>query len=1097
MRLPGDRGGLVGLALAAWLQGADAPYAPYLAPASDEPLAARERIRPAEGLELALVAAEPLLANPVCLAIDEHGGIFVGETFRHHRGVTDIRDHMDWLDEDLASRTVADRLAMFRRHLGEEGYADYGKEHERVRLLRDLDGDGAADVSTVFADGFHDQAAGIGAGLLARRGDVYYTCIPDLWLLRDEDGDGRADFRERLSTGYGVHVALLGHDLHGLRIGPDRRLYFSSGDRGFHVETESGVLAHARSGAVLRCELDGTGLEVWHSGLRNPQELAFDAFGDLFTGDNNSDGGDRARWVNVVEGGDSGWRYGYQWITEPVARGPWNDEKMWHPPHPGQPAFLVPPIANLADGPSGLAYHPGTGLDPRYAEHFFLCDFRGGADSSGIHAFRTLRRGAFWELGPVEHLVWGVLATDADFGPDGALYLTDWVQGWNIVGKGRVWRLSEPSVASSALVAETRALIEEGMDGRDLAELEELLGHLDQRVRQEAEFALVDRGEAGAAVLARAALEAPALLARLHGIWGLGVAQRAATGSVEPLVALVADDDPEVRTQALDVLGDVRFAPAAAAVAGALDDPEPRVRFQAALAAGRLGLPDAVPGLVRCLEDAREDDPNLRHAAVMGLVGCADAERLASLAGSPSRWVRMGVLLALRRRADPLAALFLADPDRGIVAEAARAIHDAPIPAALPALRALAHGAATEPPIVRRVLDALLQERSGDAAQAVAELALRPDLDEALRAEALAILRAWEAPAQRDRVLGEFRRYERIDAPYLSAVAVLLFERGIASAPPRVLVPAVRLAAESGAAELAPLFAPWVGDAERPPEVRSAALEALATLGSPLLASSIDVAFASAAPELRSVALRALRGLAPDVALERLGDVLADGGLVERRTALELLAELGGAAAAVRLEPELARLEAGVFPAELALDLVLAVEASGDPALRARLDARRARLAAADPVVGPFADALFGGDPDAGRRVFERPDLSCARCHATWDEGVERVGPSLVGVGKRLPRLAILESFLAPNRRTTPGYGSTVFFLADGKAVAGRVLGESESSVRLMDSEGRTIELDLADVEERRPDLSPMPEDVAASLTPAEVRDLIAYLAGL
>ena len=201
--------------------------------------------------------------------------------------------------------------------------------------------------------------------MLARKDDVWFTCIPGLWKLRDTDGDGRADERTLLHDGYGVHVGFLGHDLHGLRFGPDGRLYFSIGDRGFNVTTADGrTLAVPDTGSVLRCNPDGTELEVFATGLRNPQELAFDEYGNLFTGDNNSDSGDRARWVYVVEGGDSGWRIGYQFIESPNSRGPWNEEKLWYPAFAGQAAYIVPPIANIADGPSGLTYDPGVTLLP-------------------------------------------------------------------------------------------------------------------------------------------------------------------------------------------------------------------------------------------------------------------------------------------------------------------------------------------------------------------------------------------------------------------------------------------------------------------------------------------------------------------------------------------------------------------------------------------------------------------------------------------------------------------------------------------------------------------------------------------------------------
>ena len=187
------------------------------------------------------------------------------------RGVTDNRSHMNWLDADMAADRRRPRGDVQEISQPRRVPRSYQVEHERVKLIEDRDGDGKADRSTVFADGFKDAADGIGAGLLARKGDVYYTCIPDLWRLRDKDGDGKAEVKESLSTGYGVHVAFLGHDLHGLKMGPDGRLYFSVGDRGLNVTTKEGKHLYAPDcGSVLRCEPDGSNLEIFATGLRNP-----------------------------------------------------------------------------------------------------------------------------------------------------------------------------------------------------------------------------------------------------------------------------------------------------------------------------------------------------------------------------------------------------------------------------------------------------------------------------------------------------------------------------------------------------------------------------------------------------------------------------------------------------------------------------------------------------------------------------------------------------------------------------------------------------------------------------------------------------------
>ena len=82
-----------------------------------------------------------------------------------------------------------------------------------------------------------------------------------------------------------------------------------------------------------------------------------------------------------------------------------------------------------------------------------------------------------------------------------------------------------------------------------------------------------------------------------------------------------------------------------------------------------------------------DSDPYLRHAGVMGLAGSGKTAAWMKAIHDESPAARMGVLLALRRLGDPEIARFLNDPDPRLVLEAARAINDVPIAAAMPAPR--------------------------------------------------------------------------------------------------------------------------------------------------------------------------------------------------------------------------------------------------------------------------------------------------------------------------------------------------------------------------------------------------------------------------
>jgi quinoprotein glucose dehydrogenase len=1138
---------LLVLAAAAGAQISEPPYEPFIEPASAEAAAHLPLIRLAPGLSVSLWAAEPRLANPVCLALDEQGDVYVGESFRIHVGVLDIRDRMDWLDDDLACETVADRVAMFQKWMGDE-FAAASREHDRIRLLRDTDGDGVADEDVVFADDFALPETGIGSGLLARHPpggarEVFYTNIPDLWRLQDADADGRADAQASLSTGWGVRVAFMGHDMHGLRIGPDGRLYWSIGDRGFSVRTAEGELLHYPfTGAVLRCELDGSRLEVVHSGLRNPQELAFDERGNLFTGDNNCDAGDQARLVPIVQGGDSGWRQPGQWLDD---RGPWGREKLWAPRFDGQAAWIIPPIANLTSGPSGLTHEPGTAL-PCVANQFLLCDFTGGADSSHIWAFPFLDEGAFYKLGEVTDLLGGVLATDADFGPDGALYVADWVEGWSGASKGRIWRVTDPAQQERPIVAETRELLSGDWSAREVGALEHLLAHPDQRVRTEAHFELAGRGRPGWEALRRAAHRRGGGLQRLHGIWGLGFAGRRDADAYAALSGLWRDEDPEVRAQLMAVLEPAPSGGATswfgAALLEGLADESPRVVAQAALAAARLGLP-TVGG--QLLAQAQEPcgDPVLRHALAMGLAACVPPADLAAQAISPEEPRRLHSLLALRQLRDPRLADFLGDASLSVAVEAARAIHDLPVPNALPALAARiatlpAAGEDAGLPAakeggptphddtdsyVRRVLNA--NDRMGEPAnaRALAAFAARADQRSAHRRFALEMLAEWAQSARRDRVLGNARLVRERDVTELADLARELRAAGLDAADDELAIGWVRVVAAADAADLAPAVTAILDDPARGLDLRVESLRALTGLVPPDLAAVVDRTLGAPEARLRAEALVALEQLSPELAVPRAIPLLDTGELPERRAAYGILGRAGPGPADERLDLELTRMGAELVPVELRLDVLLAAEARGG-ALAGRVAARRAaRMAAlfdaegtnasvgagyvvpfdeeAPPIIGmavePFLDTLFGGDRDAGRKVFARPALSCTKCHATDEWGRQVAGPNLQGVGRRLARLQLLESIVAPNSRISPGFGSELIFLKDGESFACRVLEEQDGLLKIADKDGRLRLLDSAEIELRKPSLSPMPEGIAAGLTREEMRDLLEFLAGL
>jgi quinoprotein glucose dehydrogenase len=1075
-------------------------YDPPIAKASGEGKTAIKGFRVPEGMTADLFAAEPMVANPVAFCIDEQGRFFVAETFRQKKGVVDNRNHIEWLEDDLAAQSVEDRLAMFRKHLGDK-FESYRTEHDRIRLVVDSDGDGVADKATVFADGFSEAVVGTGAGVLARRGDVFYTCIPDVWRMRDNDGDGRADVRESLHEGYGVRVAFRGHDLHGLTMGPDGRMYFSIGDRGYNVVNKEGQrLKRPDTGAVFRCNPDGTQLEVFCYGLRNPQELAFDDYGNLFTGDNNSDSGDKARWVYLVDGGDTGWRMYYQYLSD---RGPWNREKLWHPQFAGQAAYVVPPVAHLGDGPSGLVYYPGVGLPKKYDGHFFMCDFRGTPNKSGVRSFAVEPKGATFSLTDSHEFIWSILGTDVDFDYNGNMYVSDWVNGWNGLGKGRIYRFTHKA-AAEAQASGAATLMRDGFAKRSADELVKLLHHVDRRIRLEAQFALVDNKQLDQLAKVARGVEGGSkpidLFARLHAIWGVGQLARADRAAIDSILPLLDDENAEVRSQVLKVIGDARIPNFESRLANAMLDENARVKYFAAIAAGKCGDQSLVAPLLKILVENNNQDPMLRHAAIFGLSWCAPIDELTALVKHESTAVRLAAVVVLRRHKIDQVSSFLGDADAGVVLEAARAINDEPINGATAKLAELADDleslgsfdADVKDSLLRRVINANFRLGGPKNVERIAEIAADDSISDAVHKVALTALKTWEQPSNLDGVTGAYRPIVPRSRKLAVASLKPVLPRIIATQA-KNRVATLQLAAKYGVTEVVPFLKELIADLEKPSPVRATALTALAELAAEQAVAAIEKSLTDKAPDVRMAARELIARSDAKRAVPLLREAADSGEVFERQHAICLLADSGDAAAADVVANLLTRLNENELPAAIHLDLLEAANKHKSVEVKQQLAAfekKRNR----DDALGEYIECLEGGNSQRGHTVFfGRSDLSCRRCHLVGGSG-GNVGPDLSKTGLDKTRRYLLEAIVTPNKAIAKGFESVQIITLRGKVYVGIVKEDTDEQLKLMLADGAFVTIAKKDIDEKLPSKSAMPDDLVKKLTKSDVRDLVEFL---
>lgn len=1074
----------------------------------------------ADSLTLSLWGVDSLVISPIAIDIDDFGKLYYTTTNRQKNSEFDIRAHQDWEIPSIQLQTIEDKRAFLHKELSPENskkntwlkdvngdsshdWRDMTVEKENVYRLEDTNGDGVADKSQLVVDDFHDETTDVAGGLLVNENDLFVAVGPDLWRMKDKDGDGIQDEKTSISHGYGVHIGFSGHGMSGVEMGPDGRIYWQIGDIGFNGKDQTGKKwEHPNSGVIARSNPDGSDFEIFASGLRNTHEFVFDEYGNLISEDNDGDhAGEKERLVYIVNGSDAGWRSNWQYgkyrDPENNTYKVWMDEKMWMPRFEGQAAYITPCITNYVSGPSGMLYNPGTALSPAYKNTFFIGKFVGNPAQSGVYGFKLNPKGATFELGENKLVVGGILPTGLDFGPDGAMYIADWIDGWDTHNYGRIWKLDDKRGVALAERQRTKTLLAADFGNSNDNELGELLKNADMRVRLKAQFELVKRGSTGDIVFQKALGQKANQLARVHAIWGISQLARKEKKYAKTLLPLLQDGDPEIKAQAAKWLGDIKYTEAGNNLIPLLKDPNSRCRFFAAEALGRIMYEPAINPIIELLKNNNDEDAYIRHAGSLALARIGKADPIIALAKSDSRALRIAAVVALRRMSNPGIANFLNDPDEFVVTEAARAINDdLSIKEALPALgNLLKNTRFTNEALIRRSINANLRTGTDEAMQNLIDYAGQQTNPAVMRAEAIDALSTWSKPSVVDRVDGRYRGVIQRDPALIKSKAGDALVRLLNNKDMMVRISAVKAVSKINIRQgNTPLLNLLKNDREA--KVRVEALKALASMKDEQIGGAIKQALSDKDKTVRVAGIDLIDKLniPKELMVSLLSEVINTKTTEEKQAALLTLGNLPVQNTSKVLDGLLKEMSSGKLSSDIFLELGEAIDSSRSPELITSYKKISTTLSP-DTLASAYSGSLYGGDADRGKRIFfQNQTAQCVRCHSYDDKG-GNAGPRLNGIAGRLTRQQILESLINPSARLAPGFGVVTVELKNGKTLSAVLIEENNTSLTLKgDKQNEVIHKDQ--IVKRINAASSMPE-MKYILSKKEIRDIVSFLSEL
>jgi quinoprotein glucose dehydrogenase len=900
------------------------------------------------------------------------------------------------------------------------------------------------------------------SSILWHEGYLYVTGRGTVRRWKQSRPGGPWDVRETIAQGFcGFHH----HQVSGLTIGNDGLLYLTSGDDDNFAEGSDGSRATVlRTGAVFRCNPDGSKMETFSLGYRNPyRDIAFDDKFNLFHTDNDQEDGSKfmgCRIMHVAEGTDFGWRLqlGARCCRTDFVRGAVAGEM------PGK----VPPMIKTGRGsPAGLLIYHDTKLPEPYRGLLYYPDvFR-----KLVRAYKVAPDGSTFKIThEFEFMKTDDKTGDPLFrpcqmvtGPDGAIYVCDWRTNSGGAGKlsgdginGRVYRITWAGTKDAPALARRAMTSWAQFKTMSDAELVSALARPDLTDRVEARKELVRRGPKARDLVLRKFVSG--MLDGDARLVALGVLTAHWAPEVEDLFRLLINDEsPDVRRLAVDSLAyhakpkDNRTYET---LLKALADHSPAVRRAAALGIGRVGHDGSGETLINALRHEKDADAYLTDAYVRGIekLGKPGIDALLALAQSgeqKGRDLAVEVFLGLRTKpaADAIPEL-MTQPD--VTAEQREAL-----------VRSYTNYQ-TDPPVS---LDPLADY-----------LAKRPNENLNVVLAAVDVFAASGADVSPKGTQLVLNLLARPDEPTRIAAIIAIENGRMAGAAPKLIE--------------------FVGDATRTQVERVAAVKALRVLNNKQAAAPLKALFAGQHPAaLKAEALRALAAL--DIAAAR---AAAETALDQADPALlaEAVAVLAATKPGTKLIAE--RYLAKKLPRDFFPQVNDALNKFPDDAALAKLRAdvlRGGLLLSLEPsqVDKIRAEVSKKGNAAKGKELYLNTKLlACASCHRM--EGVGgAVGPDLTRLWDTMTVEKILESIVDPSKEIKEGFQTYRLTTTDTKVYSGLKVKEDAKEVVIRDSTGRDYRVAKDDVESLAPSkLSLMPDNVVSQITYEQFIDLLAFL---